>query len=226
MTTRFKIATLSVLAALLILPVAADAQPGNTYEITITNLTANQVITPPVVVTHQVGVHLFVPGEELPEPMIPLVEDGLTGDLTAALMTISSVHDFAVADGPLMPGTSTTLEVQARGRAAYLSAVGMLATTNDAFFGLDGVFLLNRHWITHELAPAYDGGTEFNSESCEFIPGPPCENPEVRDTDEAEGFVHIHNGFHGVGDLLPEVWGWHNPVVRVDIRRLPRSPRR
>ncbi|MGH8621200.1 MAG: hypothetical protein ACRET3_03595 [Burkholderiales bacterium] len=37
---------------------------------------------------------------------------------------------------------------------------------------------------------------------------------------DEEGYVHIHAGIHGIGDLPPEVRDWRNPVARVAIRRV------
>jgi len=34
-----------------------------------------------------------------------------------------------------------------------------------------------------------------------------------------EGFVHIHAGIHGIGDLLPARYDWRNPVAKVVIQR-------
>ena len=48
-------------------------------------------------------------------------------------------------------------------------------------------------------AAAYDAGSEYNSEDCAFIPGPPFGNGGVRDTDGAEGYVQILSGIHGIG---------------------------
>jgi hypothetical protein len=33
-----------------------------------------------------------------------------------------------------------------------------------------------------------------------------------------EGFVHVHRGIHGVGDLKPIGRDWRNPVATVSIR--------
>jgi hypothetical protein len=215
--------TFALLAlAVLLLPAAARAQPGTTYRVTITNLTESQPITPPVVVTHQAGLHLFVAGEAAPEPLVPLAEDGDFMPLLEALEEIRIVHQATVAsDAPIPPGGSATVEIQARGKAVYLSAVGMLATTNDTFFGLDSFYLLGHPWNRHVEVPAYDAGSEEDNELCEFIPGPPCENPFVRATENAEGFVHLSSGIDGVGDLESAMWSWNNPVVRIDVVRLP-----
>ena len=39
----------------------------------------------------------------------------------------------------------------------------------------------------------------------------------MRDTEGAEGFVHIHSGIHGTGDLSPAEWDWQNPVVEIAV---------
>ncbi|MDX1630999.1 MAG: spondin domain-containing protein, partial [Thermoanaerobaculia bacterium] len=100
-----------------------------------------------------------------------------------------------------------------------ISAVGMLVTTNDAFFGLDSVDVIGGRWWIRTAAPAYDAGSEADTESCSDIPGPPCMNPGVRVTEGAEGYVHVHQGIDGTGDLDPAIWDWHNPVVSIQIIR-------
>ena len=69
------------------------------------------------------------------------------------------------------------------------------------------------------MAPVWDAGSEYNNEMCAFIPGPPCMNPLVRDTDGAEGFIHVHPGISGAGDLSPADWNWHNPAVDILIAK-------
>ena len=115
------------------------------------------------------------------------------------------------------------------GRRLVVSAVGVLATTNDAFFGalslpvppaqIRGIGLTSL--AATYLAPAWDAGSEANTESCDEIPGPPCGNGGVRHTEGAEGFVSIHSGIHGGGDLSPAQHDWNNPVVLVRVRALP-----
>lgn len=218
---RMAMTAAAVAAACLLLPAVAAAQPGITYRVTITNLTRAQPVSPPVVATHNIGFHIFVPGTQAPDPLVAVAEEGNPVPLAEALEGIGIVHDVAVGDGPLLPGQSTTVEVQARGKAVFLSAVGMLGSTNDAFFGLDGFYLDGPPWLRHTTAPAYDAGSEENNELCEFVPGPPCSGAGSRAPDGAEGVVTIHNGIHGIGDLPEEELDWHNPVVRIQIERLP-----
>ena len=89
--------------------------------------------------------------------------------------------------------------------------------TNDAFFALDGA----RGPIVRDglsrYSPAYDAGSEANDEQCASIPGPACGGNGGL---EGEGFVHVHAGVHGVGDLVPARHDFRNPVARVRIDRV------
>ena len=124
---------------------------------------------------------------------------------------------MAVAAGLLFPGESAQFEVEMRGKYNRLSAVGMLVSTNDAFFGLSNFQVDRSSAVQRTTAPAWDAVTEFNNEDCDFIPGPPCGSPFMRATEDAEGFIHVHSGIHGTGDLSPGNWDWQNPVVQIAV---------
>jgi len=189
---------------------------GRQVAVTITNLTRGQIITPPVVIVHNEKFRLFVPGEPAIHELAALAEDGDTGPLLGLLPTLPSVWGGTMAPGPLLPGTSVTLEVKANGMYPLVSAAGMLASSNDAFFAIRGerVPLFGE---SETYAVAYDAGSEANLESCAHIPGPPCGNAFVRATEGAEEYVHVHSGIHGIGDLAPEQFDWRNPVAEVVI---------
>ncbi|MHC4220669.1 MAG: spondin domain-containing protein [Planctomycetota bacterium] len=195
---------------------------GSSYMVTITNLTYDQIISPPVVVVHDGRFSLFQPGQQAGSELAALAEDGMTGPLAGLLEVSTGVVDYAVADGGIPPASSVTVEVSARGHGKLLSLAGMLVSTNDAFVGLDGLALSSgfaaAFGATSVDAPAYDAGSEANTESCDHIPGPPCGSPGVRVTDGAEGFVHVHRGIRGVGDLDDSAKDWNNPVANVTVR--------
>lgn len=192
------------------------AQETVTLAVTITNL-SKQIISPPLVASHTWKVAIFVPGQPASDELAALAEDGGPGDLAALLAAQDEVLDVAVADGLLFPGMSATYEVEMRGKYNRISAVGMLVTTNDAFFGLSNFQIDPDLVVQRTTAPAWDAGTELNNEDCDFIPGPPCGNPFMRATEGAEGFVHVHSGIHGTGDLSPGEWDWQNPVVEITV---------
>jgi hypothetical protein len=204
-----------IIGALVIWTPPATAQ--NMVKVQITNI-SKQIISPPVVVSHSWMARVFKPGKAASDELSMLAEDGSPTALAAALEGSTGVLDVVVADGPLMPGATMEFMVEVMGNYDRISAVGMLVTTNDGFFGLDNFrFKGSPFRVPRTTAPAYDAGTEFNSEDCDVIPGPPCGSGGVRDTDGAEGFIHIHPGLHGEGDLSPGEWGWQNPVVNIAV---------
>ena len=222
---------LLVLALALLLTAAAPAlaEGGPRYQVSITNLTRGQVITPPVVVLHSAEFKLFGPGMPAREGLRFLAEDGMTQPLIDEITGESGVFAVAAGGGPVLPGHTVTIEIEGGSGWPLISAVGMLASTNDAFLGASSLPVppplfaglqvpasLSRH-----MAPAFDAGTEANTESCEEIPGPPCGNGGVRHEEGAEGFVHIHSGLYGHGDLDPATLDWNNPVVMIRVSRLP-----
>ncbi len=216
MKRSLTILTLGLLFALLTVP--AMAQNLQTYRITITNLTYSQIIGPPVVATHAIQ-NLFTVGKPASSEVAALAEDADASGLLAALEADDKILDYAIAGGPLLPGASVTFELQAGGRYGRLSALGMLVTTNDAFFGLNNFPINGEPRVKIINVPAYDAGSEANTESCEHIPGPPCGNPFVRVTTGAEGFVHVHRGVQGGDDLNPIALDWRNPTARITVER-------
>lgn len=213
-------ATLAVLAlAVSALPAAAQPGPGTTYRVTVTNISNQEILSPPIVVVHAIGTGLFESGQAASSVLAAVAEDADAAGLLANLEADPLVLAFGIADAPLPPGQSVTYDLPSRPPFGRLSVVAMLVTTNDAFAGLDGYPLTPRPWLQETTLPAYDAGSEANNELCAFIPGPPCGNAGVRDTAGAEGYIHVHPGIRGVGDLDPDVWDWHNPVAKVTIVR-------
>jgi hypothetical protein len=194
------------------------AQQGRQLEVTITNITRAQVMSPPVVISHNKDFQLFELGSPAIDELVMLAEDGMADPLVGYVGSQPSVLDSTTAPGPLMPGESVTLSINTSGRFKYITAVGMLVTTNDAFFAIEGIPIHSSKEKT-VYANAYDAGSEANAESCAHIPGPPCGNTEVRNTDGAEGYVHVHAGIHGIADLVPADHDWRNPVAEITMSK-------
>jgi len=207
-----------ILLAGLLVAAPSLADGGSAYEVTITNLTRSQIISPPVVAAHRRGFRLFEAGGTPSPGLEALAEDGITGDLLDELDADARVLEAVAADGGIPPATSRTVILESVPRNARISVVGMLVTTNDGFLALQGL-RPTRQASTND-APVYDAGSEANSESCEHIPGPPCGSAGASPDEPGEGFIHIHNGIHGVADLAPAEWDWRGEVARVSIRRV------
>lgn len=197
---------------------ASDLRAVERYEVTITNLTRGQVITPPVVLSHMPSYALFTEGEKARLALATLAESGATGALVDVLATKSRVYDVAAGTGVIPPGQSLSVEVMTDNMFESITAVGMLAQTNDAFFAIKGVTAPLAGEIV-VFADAYDAGSEANNEMGAYIPGPPF-GGSLRATGNAEKIVHIHAGIHGIGDLMPSMYDWRNPVAKVVIRRI------
>lgn len=205
-------------------PTDADAQIRREFRaaVTITNITANQIFSPPLVVSHDKRTALFTLGEPASEELAMLAEDGMTGPLADLLDGATGILDVAAAEGMVFPGESVTVEVDLTPRQSLISLAGMLVSSNDAFLAIDSVGVQvrgNRPFRLVTTARAYDAGSEANTESCEHIPGPPCGNPGVRVPEGSEGFVYVHSGIHGFADLDAATYDWQNPVALVTIER-------
>jgi hypothetical protein len=193
------------------------------YEVSITNVTKGQIISPLVVATHRDSMTpVYTFGSPASPELAGVAEDAdlqpfidmLTNDPSVAeVITITGVN------GPILPGETATGVINSNRYAQLISAAGMLVTTNDTFTGLNGSVLPGRGWELH-IAGGYDAGSEANNEDCAYIPGPPCGNAGVRATAGAEGYVYVGNGIHGVGSLTPADFDWDNPVALIRIRRI------
>lgn len=197
-------------------------QNGHNYEVTITNVTKGQVFSPPVLVTHKRSISLFEAGTKASAELAMVAEDGNGGPLANVLSGLSQVFEAQATSAPILPGMSATYLISGHDRFDAVSIVAMLVNTNDAFMALDSERLPRSRgsFRTIEVG-AYDAGSEGNNENCAFVPGPACpaDSGNARSVTDAEGYVYIHNGVHGIADLAPAAYDWRNPVAIVTVRR-------
>lgn len=194
------------------------------YRVTITNLTKGQIFSPALVATHSPEMTpIFELGEEASIELAAAAEDADLSGLLALMGSDPDVYEAAITGGPVLPGDSISVQLKGVGKrsSVRISLVGMLVTTNDAFFALNAVrvpvpFSFAGRTESY-MSLAYDAGSEVNNEDCEFIPGPPCGNGGVRAEVDAEGYVYIHPGIHGIGDLSPDQFDWRNPVAKITV---------
>jgi len=186
------------------------------YEITITNLTRDQVFSHPIAIGHDGKFRLFTVGKDASEELAALAEEGDTDPLEGL---VYGRYPSVVFDGPIPPGATASATVE-MGRFRLISVAGMLVGTNDAFFAAHDVWLLGKRKTT-VMVPAYDAGSEINSEDCQDIPGPPCGNgSNLHPADDPSDYVHIHAGIHGIKDVNPSDYDWRNPVALIKIQRI------
>jgi len=198
---------------------AGDYEDLNTYHVTITNTTAHHVITPPAVIAHNRHFKLFKVTEAASPELTIMAESGNLNPLLGSLESntnVSAVMSTLDQTPPvILPGHSITVEIKAP-KKTYFTVAGMLATSNDAFTSAT-LRAPKKHRYSKGTAITYDAGSEDNNELCIDIPGPPCGGTNETIEGDGEGFVTIHNGVHGVGDLVPADLDWRGPTAMVRI---------
>lgn len=193
------------------------------YNVTVTNLTANQPMSPVAVVAHTNDSTLWSTGMPASVALETLAESGDS----STLIDETGVNELIGGAGILVPGGSETISVSLeQANVADLSVVTMLVNTNDAFAGTTGFDLtaLAVDETSTLRVIAYDAGTEANSEAKGTIPGP---------ADGGEGFnaarddndkVHAHPGVISMDDglmdsVLSASHRFDNPVLLIKVTR-------
>jgi hypothetical protein len=227
--SEIRMKTIRLLAVVSLLSLSAtaaqSAEPWRTYEVTVTNITRGQQFTPLLVAAHRSSVRLFQLGQAASPELATLAEEGDVAPLKALLDANADVGATAVGAGLTDPGQSKTVRIETRRAFDRLSIAAMLIPTNDAFMALASFDLddLERRMATVRVV-AYDAGSERNDELCSSIPGPSfveCGGPGGgARIGGGEGFVHIHNGMHGIGSFDAAQRTWLNPVAEITIRRI------
>ena len=153
----------------------SDSAAGS-FQVTFTNLTQNQPMTPPVVALHDPGVHLFQIGEVASDAIQVIAEMGNNAPLVEfATANPDAVSAAGVAgDAPFGAGQSVSINLTTSETGQVFSAVNMIICTNDGISGADSVALPAGTDPVVIMARPYDAGTRINqNNSYSFFP-PPC----------------------------------------------------
>ncbi|MDP2561713.1 spondin domain-containing protein [Psychrobium sp. 1_MG-2023] len=193
------------------------------YQVTVTNLTHNQPLSPVTHLIHGSDYQAWSIGSMASEALEQLAESGDN----SAVLDNAMITESQASEGVVMPGLSyqTTLELSDKDH--YLTILSMLVNTNDAFTGLNKHALTNYSVGDKTLLSlrVYDAGTESNSELQATIPGPAGQgegfNVQRDDTD----FVSMHPGVVSMDDglstsVLNESHRIESVVAQVVIERL------
>ena len=213
---RRAIASVSVIAVLAVSAIATQtntAHAATAFQFTVRNLTAQQPITPPVVVIHDANTVLLPSAADRLPGLEVLAESGAQPDLIESFLERTGVKEVKRFGGIIKPGESATiLNVNAE-PGDHVSVVGMLACTNDGI-------AVGSVVVTESGAPAFgsgialDAGTEENEETRTNVPCLDGEGVSAGDTHDGEGTIEPHPGIEGIGDL-GEGFGWHGEVLHV-----------
>jgi hypothetical protein len=209
-----------------------EAQNVNrVYEVTITNLTTGQLLSPPVLAAHSADYAVVQVGEKASEGIWTVAEQGNPMKLAEQLRATPEVASVVVADGPVHriggPGeNSVSLRIESHG-ADRLSVAMMLGCTNDGFTGLSSVPLSRGMVPVTYYGAAYDAGTERNNQLWSSMPdgcnalGPaPRDADGQNDRDLTDEPITMHPGIiAAAGDLGPE-FAWGEAVVKITVQRV------
>jgi hypothetical protein len=192
--------------------------PGAGKRVTITyeNLTAGQVLSPSVFISHnKAAPALFVPGKPAPFSTMRIAEEGNAGPFLSAVVTKTFGGAFgSAAQGiAVQPGMSRTVELEVTREFPLISGIFMLVMTNDGFTGVSGVdaYRLTRPQTIDLMA--WDAGTERNNERGDYLIA-----MEGTERDPENGVVTRHTGIRGDADA-PGAWKFDpaKPVARITI---------
>jgi len=209
----------------------ADDAATHTYEITVTNLTTGQPMSPGVFMTHTKQQSLFSVGAAASEGIRFIAENGDPSMAVGAVTGQPGIVDVQSIGAPIHriggPGpNSLTFQIAARANANRFSFAVMLICTNDGFTGLDAVKLPGGFAPATYYTMAYDAGTERNDETSGSIV-PPCFGIGPVSGPGGGGartptsdVIAPHAGIQGGAALDPAQHGWAEPVTKVTIQRL------
>lgn len=192
------------------------------YDITVTNLTYAQPLSPAGIVLHADST-MWQVGEMASNALEKLAESGDNSELLSDASALATKS----ADGVLIPGNSVTVSISTTDEnAKYLTLATMLVNTNDAFSGLTGVDLSN---FTVDMSkswrlPVLDAGTEANSELEGTIPGPADGGTGYDMARDDIDVITLHSGVVSQDDglstsVLTQAHKFDNPAVKVTITR-------
>jgi hypothetical protein len=162
------------------------------------------------------GIHDIVlcPGESL---TTTVTSQGTFQYLNLAAMIFPTNDGFVGVTGVALPATSDPVTVYSpaydSGSEENDELCGNIPSLIVASFPFPGTTIGGATLAPGAKCPDGSGAQDFNSDPTDATS--PDNNPL-----RAEGYVHIHPGIRGVGDLQPSVWGWDNPVLKVTIQKM------
>jgi len=200
------------------------------FDVTVTNLTNGQPVSPVAVIAHQAGYSVFTIGSPATVGLETLAEGGDNSMLIAEADADANVLSSGSGAAPIGPAGSetVTIDVLESDLAGLMVSVStMLVNTNDAISGLNGVDVSGLAegdaWTGRAIV--YDAGTELNTELGGEIPGPAGGgegfNAARSDRDDR---VAMHSGVISQDDgfATSALTGQHrfdNPALKVRIER-------
>lgn len=200
------------------------------FDVTVTNLTNAQPLSPVAVIAHQEGYSVFAIGSAATVGLETLAEGGDNSMLIAEADADANVLATGSGAAPIGPAGAETvtvdvLETDLPGLQVSIST--MLVNTNDAISGVNGVdvsgLAVGDTWTGRAIV--YDAGTEANTEAAGDIPGPAAGGEGFNAArDDRNDRVTMHSGVVTQDDglaasSLTDQHRFDNPAIQVRIER-------
>ncbi|MEO1247969.1 MAG: spondin domain-containing protein [Pseudomonadota bacterium] len=212
-------------------PPAPPPPPSATFELSVSNLTNAQPLSPIAAISHDSSYRVFRLGEAASPGLEELAEGGSNAALLVEAAGDNGVFATVASADPVPPGASTTLRftiLVAELPSAELSVSSMLVNTNDAFSGINGLAIgdIAIGESRRVTGIAYDSGTEANTEQAIHIPGPVAGGEGFNAArDDRFDRVTMHSGIVGRDDGLADSdldnqHRFDNPVLAATVTRI------
>ena len=194
---------------------------AGTYEVSFTNLSTGQPMTPPVAAIHDPSVSLFQIGTPASTELQEIAENGNNDPMVALAGSLAEVSAAGLGfvdasnPGPVFPGETATLKLTTDATAQVFSAVAMVVCTNDGFTGTNSHALPGAgESISFDVLP-YDAGTEVNILDADYWV-PPCGGSGENLRTNEGGVTGAHPGQTGVGNFD---FDGTDGIMRIEIKR-------
>jgi hypothetical protein len=200
------------------------------FDVTVSNLTGAQPLSPVAVIAHADGYTVFTIGTAATTGLEELAEGGDNSSLLAAADGNAMVMTSASGAAPIGPAGFETVTVEVLESdlpGLQISISTMLVNTNDAITGINGASVGDMAVgdVLSLRSIAYDAGTEANTELAADIPGPAgggegfnaARSDRVDQVAMHAGVVSQDDGFAASG--LTEQHRFDNPVAEIRIER-------
>jgi len=200
------------------------------FDVTVTNLTNAQPLSPVAVIAHQDGYSVFTIGMAATTGLENLAEGGDNTMLIVEADADANVLASGSGAAPIGPAGSETVTVDVLESDLpdlRISVSTMLVNTNDGISGLNGVDISGLAegdaWTGRGIV--YDAGTEADTEAAGTIPGPADGGEGFNAArDDSDDRVTMHAGIVTQDDGLATsvLTGQHkfdNPAIMVRIER-------
>ena len=219
----------TVILSSLVLSACGSSFNEKKYKVTLTNVTADQPLSPATVIFHKSAYHLFQPGQMASVALEHLAEGGSNQELFDEANANAAFVTSASGAGIIPPGGSETIDLEVDDTTDLnISVAAMLVNTNDAFAarGSNKIASLKKGESFSLHVPIWDAGTEANTEASGSMPGPADGGEGFNASRSGDAnFVAIHQGVVTNADglatsVLGESHRFNNPGVLLHVERV------